>query len=465
MEYINKILQGNALQILRSMPDGIADMCVTSPPYFGLRDYGTEGEIWDGEPDCKHKWGKEFKKKVCGNKDYPDTAAQAGNRHSQKILETKNVISQGNICENCGAWKGSLGLEPTPELYIKHLTDIFREVRRVLKPTGTLWLNLGDSYAGSGGVDGMPEDHVSISGVNRQKYAKNNPNKKVAGLKNKDLIGIPWMAAFSLRNDGWWLRADIIWAKKNSMPESVLDRVTRSHEYIFHMAKSKKYYYDADAIAEPITAYSRMYSYNNPDNRKDTGKDAGKVHKGLTPDTQNAYYEKMRQGLITTKNKRSVWHIATKSFHEAHFATFNEDLIRPCILAGASEKGCCSKCGSPYVRMVDKERKETENYKLQDLRQTSAGSNNTDSKGKVPSYMPPVKTTITWAPTCSCKKAEVVPSIVLDIFMGSGTTAVVAMENKRNFIGIELNAEYIKMAEKRISPQLHTKRALEEFFS
>jgi DNA modification methylase len=340
-----------------------------------------------------------------------------------------------------------------------------------MKPTGILWLNLGDSYAGSGMQDGQPEDHVSISSQNKQKYPKNNPNKKIEGYKPKDLIGIPWMVAFALRNDGWWLRADIIWAKKNSMPESVTDRVTRSHEYIFHFAKSRKYYYDAEAIAEPITAWSRMHSYNNPDNRKD---DSGTPTKGITTARQNDYYRRMREGEITTKNKRSVWNVATKSFHDAHFATFNEDLIRPCILAGASEKGCCPDCGKPWERVMEKvaeevERKDTyngmgkkENYPSSHKRiqmQLKAGR----EAGLPPNNPIVPKKTTGWRPTCK-HKHEPVPSVVLDPFMGSGTTALVALESGRNFIGIELSEDYVLMAEKRIAPLLHTRKCLEEFF-
>jgi len=308
---INKIYQGNVLKVLKTFPDESIHCCVTSPPYWGLRDYGLEGQ---------------------------------------------------------------LGLESTPEEYVTKMVEVFREVKRVLRKDGTLWLNLGDSYCGTGNK-GEYKDPKYSDGRNGQKVALNN---KIKGLKSKDLVGIPWMVAFALRADGWYLRQDIIWHKPNPMPESVKDRCTKAHEYIFLLSKSRKYYYDHEAIKEPA-AY---------DGRKDTLlKGSPKYEKGVVPG-QVAHsmaakgherWKKNERGEYV-KNKRSVWTIPTKPFKEAHFAIFPEKLIEPCILAGCPEGG-----------------------------------------------------------------------IVLDPFMGSGTTAVVALKHNRNYIGIELNPEYIKIAEKRIS--------------
>jgi DNA modification methylase len=263
-----EIKQGDALSVLKTMPEQSVHCCVTSPPYFGLRDYGVEGQI---------------------------------------------------------------GLERTPEEYVDKLVQVFREVRRVLRDDGTLWLNLGDSYSGScqtGGVN-------SISGKGKsQPHVK---HKRNTNLKPKDLIGIPWMVAFALRADGWYLRSDIIWHKPNALPESVTDRPTKAHEYIFLLTKNLKYYYDAEAIKEPIAASTveRAKSKNNASTRKDKG--AAQLQSGLTPEQQDKWYSNIDEN--TVRNKRSVWTVTTKPFKGAHFAVFPPDLIEPCILAGCPVGG------------------------------------------------------------------------------------------------------------------------------
>jgi DNA modification methylase len=263
---IDTIIQGDALTRLKELPSESVDCCITSPPYFGLRDYGVEGQI---------------------------------------------------------------GLEESPEAYVSKLVDVFREVRRVLKKEGTLWLNLGDSYAGSG-KGGQSEEKRS------ENWQPQYGNKgKRYGLKPKDLIGIPWMVAFALRADGWWLRSDIIWHKPNCMPESVTDRPTKSHEYMFLLSKSKKYYYDAEVISEDAIN-TKMPGKNMRDTRETYGPQNG-GNSGLR-DLKQRY----KNGDWPTKrNKRTVWTVATKPYSEAHFATFPEKLIEPCILAGCPEGGIC----------------------------------------------------------------------------------------------------------------------------
>ncbi len=264
----NKIYQGDALKVLKTFPVESIHCCVTSPPYWGLRDYGIEGQ---------------------------------------------------------------LGLESTPEEYVTKMVEVFREVKRVLRDDGTLWLNLGDSYNGSGGAGG----DYSKGGLKegQPKY----PGRKVATLKPKDLVGIPWRVAFALQADGWYLRQDIIWYKPNPMPESVKDRCTKAHEYIFLLSKSQKYYYDAEAIKEPIAASTveRAKSKNNASTRKDKG--AAQWKSGLTPEQQDKWYSNIDKN--TVRNKRSVWTVATKPFKEAHFAVYPPDLIEPCILAGCPVGG------------------------------------------------------------------------------------------------------------------------------
>jgi len=305
--------QGEVLDILRTLPDESVNCCVTSPPYWGLRDYG----------------------------------------HSDQ-----------------------LGLERTPEEYVARMVEIFREVRRVLKPDGTLWLNLGDSYNGSGGSGG----DYNKGGLKEGQPKYNGRN--IVTLKPKDLVGIPWRVAFALQADGWWLRQDIIWHKPNPMPESVTDRCTKSHEYVFLMSKSAKYYYDNEAIKELA----------NYDGRKDeVMKGSDKYANGFVPNTSpqsiavvahERWAHKDEEG-NRLRNKRSVWTVTTKPFREAHFATFPRDLIRPMIQAGCPADG-----------------------------------------------------------------------VVLDPFMGSGTTAIEAIYQGKRYIGIDLNSDYCAMAAKRIDAEL-----------
>lgn len=244
--------------MMRTLPEKSINCCVTSPPYYGLRDYGHEGQI---------------------------------------------------------------GLEETPDAFVQKLVEVFREVKRVLKDDGTLWLNLGDSYVGTG-AKGEHKDPKHPEGRNAQ--SDTPKNNKVAGLKSKDLIGIPWRVAFALQSDGWYLRQDIIWHKPNPMPESVQDRCTKAHEYIFLLSKSSKYYYDIESIKEPV---KQDWGTRNRSDGKYHNKGTGlQPHSGLEKSYEFA-------------NKRSVWSVNTKSYEGAHFATYPPELIRPCILAGCPKGG------------------------------------------------------------------------------------------------------------------------------
>ncbi len=295
---------------LRKLPDNCVDCCITSPPYFNMRDYGVSGQI---------------------------------------------------------------GLEGTPEAYIHRLVEVFREVRRVLKPTGTLWVNIGDSYAGSGkGAANYPDSVAHTKqGTNRGMVGATASVKKFAEYKNKDLIGIPWMLAFVLRADGWYLRQDIIWAKSNPMPESVHDRCTKSHEYIFLLSKSKRYYFDYAAIAQPAKTLSRAGTVQAVGSRR--------YEQMLASDPQQRTNTDRSFTYAQTARKRDVWFVSVKPYKGAHFATFPETLVVDCIKARCPEGG-----------------------------------------------------------------------IVLDPFMGAGTTTIVARMLSRNYIGHELNAEYVRIAEERL---------------
>jgi DNA modification methylase len=226
-----------------------------------------------------------------------------------------------------------LGLEPTPELYVQRIVEVFREVRRVLHPSGTLWLNLGDSYAGGGGFSPNSPSNMAGSKQTTQRGAIAGNIRPQGSIKAKDLVGIPWMVAFALRADGWYLRCDVIWAKGNPMPEAVTDRPTRSHEYVFLLTKSPRYFYDADAIREPMADYARK------------GGTAPSTAGGST--TNGIGSNSLHQMATSGRNKRSVWTINPRPYPEAHFATFPEALPRTCILAGTSAHGVCPRCSAP----------------------------------------------------------------------------------------------------------------------
>lgn len=306
--FINTIINENCLSGLKQIPDGVIDCCVTSPPYFGLRDYGNDEQI---------------------------------------------------------------GLEKTPELFIQQLVKVFDEVKRVLKTTGTLWLNIGDSYAGSGrGCNDYTAEQRETLTKSHHQVGNSKQAFTSELIKPKDLIGIPWMLAFALRSNGWYLRQDIIWNKPNPMPESVGDRCTKAHEYIFLMTKNAKYYYNADAIKTKMDC-----SEHDKRSRQGRKRFPTELINGIRGNTPDKVYE--------WANKRSVWTVTTKPYSEAHFATFPEDLIVDCIKAGCPEGG-----------------------------------------------------------------------IVLDPFMGAGTTAVVSKKLGRNYTGFELNPDYLKIANDRLYSEI-----------
>jgi DNA modification methylase len=326
-----RIIIGDALEQLRLLPDESVHCCVTSPPYYGLRDYGTAQ--WDGgDAACDHIMLPTGVRNI-GR----DRAASGGKFHDSPI---PNQIRQqfSGICGKCGAWRidRQIGLEPSPDEYVAALVAVFQEVRRVLRGDGTLWLNLGDSYAGSWGAQsrehaGKHAPNVSALSANQVIAAQRREGRTGSvpvgsGLKPKDLIGIPWMLAFAMRADGWWLRQDIIWSKPNPMPESVTDRCTKAHEYLFLLSKSERYWFDAAAIAED--ASGRASGKHTPDK---TGAGAGfEIRSG---------FAKIGDVEWHSRNKRSVWTVASEPFPDAHFATFPPALIEPCILAGCPKDG------------------------------------------------------------------------------------------------------------------------------
>lgn len=322
-----KILQGDAIDVLKTLPDESVNMCVTSPPYYALRDYGT-GKWVGGDNNCPHRRLSQFSEKITTG-------------HKQK--ELIGMVGDGiykSVCPLCGAVRvdQQIGLEETPEEYIQKLVNVFREVKRVLKDDGTLWVNIGDSYFGSGsrGSNNTKyyEDSGTKQGTNKGSVDLQNIPKLVGnhnGIKNKDLIGIPWMLAFALRADGWYLRQDIIWHKPNPMPESVKDRCTKSHEYIFLFSKNKKYYFDHESIKEKANGkYEGRYNYEFNAGEKETSGSQRPNGKSNT---------KGKRRYTGERNKRDVWQVSVSGYEGAHFATFPEKLVEPCILAGSPKMG------------------------------------------------------------------------------------------------------------------------------
>lgn len=398
---VNEILVGDAAEQLRRLPAQSVQCIMTSPPYFRLRDYGIPGQ---------------------------------------------------------------LGLEATGEEYLERMVAVFRQVRRVLRKDGVLWLNMGDGYVGSW-RGGDPKKRVTAYDKDRLAELAVKSGS-VFGLKEKQLIGMPWRLALALQADGWWLRQDNIWAKKNVFPESVRDRTTRAHEYLFHFTRSSHYYYDSVAIEEPQCESERARWLKRQTNGLE------KVYSLKRDDPQYGQTAPGRSGGVKTvaarkrlaekgtRSKRSVWWIGTQPFKEAHFATFAEKLVEPCILAGTSEKGACAFCGTPWYRKVaptpdyakillanlGKNHKKT---REEDRAKGREGNGIARHGNLGRSYE-----TLGWAPGCGCEFGGIVPCTVLDPFAGAATTGLVALKFGRRFIGIELKPEYAEMARRRLEPFL-----------
>ena len=306
-----EILEGNCLDTLKQLPDQCVNTCITSPPYWGLRDYGTATWV-GGDPNCNHM--RDSKVNPNGN---TDTGHKA-------MFDQENAVGDAiykSECPKCGAKRKDqqLGLEDTPDQFVENLVNVFREVRRVLKDDGTVWLNLGDSYSSG---SRKTTTNQTLRGDSELVSIRPQP---VNSIKEKDLIGIPWKVAFALQADGWYLRQDIIWHKPNPMPESVKDRCTKSHEYIFLLSKNAHYYFDQEAIKEGTTTKDNIIR-----NRDETK---------LNNTPGRTRMEGLKTNEYETKNKRSVWTVTTKPYSEAHFATYPHDLIIPCIKAGCPENG------------------------------------------------------------------------------------------------------------------------------
>jgi DNA modification methylase len=342
---------GDARELLPQFEPESVHCCITSPPYWGLRDYKLEPLVWGGTEGCEHEWGNGVRVSQGNRRQIPHGDGRVNDSYRDARIDypAQKVVIPVGFCSLCGAWRGSLGLEPTPELYVQHLVEIFREVRRVLRKDGTLWLVMGDSYATTSG-GGQTTTQTNVGGDLQPRRIGAG---KIPGIKPKDLIGVPWMTAFALRDDGWYLRCPIVWHKPNCMPSSQKDRPTLDYEHIFLLAKSARYYYDGDAIKEPAAESGQVRAkYPRVGHAKDVYGDG--ITNLRNPSTDEA--SRQREMESGSRNRRSVWTIATQPFKGAHFATFPPKLIEPCILAGCPEGGAVLDpfCGSGTVGVVCK---------------------------------------------------------------------------------------------------------------
>jgi DNA modification methylase len=407
----NQILHGDVLEMLKTLLAESVNCIITSPPYFGLRDYDLPQTHW---PEVSY-------------------APMAG--------LPPITIPPMSCC---------FGLEDTIEAYVGHMVLVFRESWRVLRGDGVGWLNLGDSYAGGNQTGGKGKETLGGS-IEYQRQTMHN-HKRQTGLPPKNLIGIPWRIAFALQADGWYLRSDVIWHKINPMPESVRDRPTKAHEYVFLLAKSERYWWDQEAIREPNSENS---------------------HNGLTPNQHkkwaiNGASQKTTLGTQHQgRNRRTVWSLSSQSFPGAHFAVMPEALVEPCLLAGCPAQ-VCAECGEPWVRLVEKSKSNWDERKKNGATggTMTKGANTTHGKGTNHTLGLREIKTVAHTPTCQCCPLPAVsidefghqwpiynatrPGVTLDPFFGSGTVGVVAEKLKRNWLGIELNPDYIELAKDRI---------------
>lgn len=467
------------------LPDESVHLIVTSPPYWGLRKYAGEQElVWGGDADCRHEWI-----------DTPHTDKRGiegsglNGRDPYKGGEARLHYVERS-CGLCSAWKGSLGLEPTVQMYVDHIVQIFREMRRILRKDGVVFLNIGDSYVAS--ATGSTGKRSTLEGgQSTQNEASKRPSKSGNGLKAKDLCMVPARVALALQADGWWIRSDIIWAKGmsfdddyvgNPMCESVNDRPSRAHEYVFMLTKSQKYYWDKYAVLE-------------------AGKDWGKRDRsetfsctdGVMPNGQPHGGLKDANFAERGRNLRNVWSISTsplgwemcsqckvampaKLYRRlpkvdiqiddkvvtkrqcgcestdwmSHFAAFPQKLIEPMVKAGTSEHGCCADCGAPWKRMVERTAMVIARSGRNEASGIQIGASGTMLE-------PATSTTTGWQPSCKCTDADIEPCTVFDPFTGSGTSAIVACKLGRKFIGTELSDDYVCLAEQRIAYTLENK--------
>jgi DNA modification methylase len=401
------ILIGNCLDVLKTLDAESIQCCVTSPPYFGLRDYGIQPTIWGGTDDCVHDWQWATKRGISGGTASSKVHVK-GEANFQVVPDSKY-----GVCLKCGAWLGCLGSEPTADLYVAHLALVFREVHRVLRSDGTLLLNLGYSFDGRG-----------------------------------NCLDVPHLVKDALVRDGWYFKCPVVWEKVNPMPSSQTKRPTVSHEMIFMLAKDPgtNYHYDAESVRE---------QYTDPLNRY--GGDTKKLSDHLKDDSpyESAHREREMRPHPSGRTRRSVWTIPTQPTKDAHQATFPERLVEICILAGTSPKAC-EICGSAYERILEKQSYGKADSETRYDSSTQSGSLARSRQAYRAAGLegPPEPVTLGFKPTCSCDSKGTGRSVVLDPFGGTGTTGRVAEQLCRDWVCIDLNPDYGKIARRKTAVTL-----------
>lgn len=431
---------GDSKHVLSELPSESVHTVITSPPYYQLRDYGDQTyTTWNADEDCTHEWGPR-------QPDANPSGLHEGGNELGKEARDRSDIDAGQYCQHCDAWRGQLGLEPSPWMYVRNMVEISREIRRVLRDDGTYWLNIGDSYCAgaSGGSSSSDKSYGAEIGGHGHKRSVDDWGH----LKPKDLIGVPWRVAFALQEDGWFLRADNVWVKGLSgdkrlgscMPESPQDRTSSAHEFVFLLSKSKHYFFDIEAIKEKSVSNPGRYDYDFG------GKKNQALHEGDNPTAVTGdkdYYPYSRM--------RDVWLISPQPYPEAHFAVFPRALVRPMVRAGTPEHGVCADCGAPYERVTEKKatgrtRDRNSGGLGAEHRRNPKGLDEVDGD-----FQEGVATrTVKWEQACDCSTDERDKAVVLDPFLGSGTTAQVALEENRKCVGIDLNEDYGDLIEDRL---------------
>jgi len=489
-DYINRVICGNTLTVLKTMPDKSVDCIVTSPPYWGLRDYGEDTKtVWNGDKDCQHKWIKHIQPKRRGSTDAKSSYERPSRKETQKLKDIKT-----DFCQKCGAWYGQLGLEPTLDLYLEHLLQITAELKRVLKKSGVMFWNHGTNYGSA------------ISAPNAPILLKERIFKRPAIGISKCLTLQNWRLILRMIDEqGWRLRNSIIWSKPNAMPSSVKDRFTNKYEPVFMLVKNRKYHFDLDAVRiphkessierlkYPIVAYggnlkigrfnrghnidlSHKFNYRVRDSEKKSEqcpqfkatKEEIERYKKRRPDEKrmHTFYGHSKRGKefenIKGKNPGDLWTIPTqpcpREFRGIHFATFPGKLVEPMILSSCPTQ-ICKKCGKARERIVKlgeriPVRKDAHFIKRGTTPDDGKHLGGAVSAGRMPPGYAYKRETIGFT-KCNCENPEYEPGIVLDPFGGAGTVGVVAKRLGRRYILIDIKPKYCEMARKRIAKQVY----------
>lgn len=466
------VLTGDCRDLLKTLAPASIHCVVTSPPFFGLRDYGIPPSVWRGDPACLHQWDEY----VIPPRHRPDGVAGStlqGSKTTQ--AQTQRSATNGATCVQCGAWLGCLGNEPDPAMYVEHLVEVFRALRPCLREDASVWLNLGDSY-GTGTTAARQPSRTSTKISPAQHEAQGRRHGGMA----KQLLGIPWMVARALQADGWILRRDVPWVKTNGMPESVEDRPGSAHEYVFLLAKGPCYYYDRHAVMKPYADIKsgRAASFKRENSKRGVAVVPGNPSPTHRPDREDvdvyqnggrnrrsadwwfesldlaiddaraylAHLEAIRdQGgmLLDQEGEPLAIKCAVQGYSGAHYATFPPKLIEPMILASTSPHAC-SRCAAPWRRVVE--------TKAMVIRRTDWGEkagNRTASSGTM--LEPARASTVGWEPSCACPHGDDSGRcVVLDPFGGAGTTALVALKHGRAAIIMDLKPDHVEQSLARI---------------